>query len=428
MQVIVIGGGVAGTAAARRLQDKGAQVVVLEAAEAVGGRTRTLQRDGFAIDTGAIFLMGSYDRTFDFLSDSGHRRDLTRWPALAAVIDDDERLNPVRYDRPWTFVRQPQLRLRDAARIATTAVRGVVGARVQPFDLDELAAADDGTTLADWSRGAMGEPAYHALIRPLMEPLTGADPHRISAAFTRALLQQPHRTTLDVPLGGLGQVVNWLAEDIDVRLDTAALEITSEGNRVAVRTATETLEADGVVVATDVLTARQLVGPVACPPVLEALDAVEPIHAFHVWLGYRKDPWPGVAQDLVVEGTTGAHATYGVLLNNRRAPGSTPPGGQSVSVYLDRDQVGDRDRDGIIALARAAVDRAFGPATPDLAEVFEWPVTLIAPVPGHYRRMQTARDGMPPRIRLAGDFLTHSGIEGALRSGEKAADDLLAGG
>lgn len=46
-------------------------------------------------------------------------------------------------------------------------------------------------------------------------------------------------------------------------------------------------------------------------------------------------------------------------------------------------------------------------------------------MPGHYRRMQTARDGMPQRIRLAGDFLTHSGIEGALRSGERAADDLL---
>ncbi|WP_182379430.1 NAD(P)/FAD-dependent oxidoreductase [Nocardioides sp. WS12] len=425
MQVIVIGGGVAGAAAAHKLKSNGAQVIVLEAADAVGGRTRTLQRDGFAIDTGAIFLMGSYDRTFGFLRDSGHRRDLTRWLALAAVIDDTERLNPVRYDRPWTFLRQPQLRVRDAARIAKTAVQGVLSSRVQPFALDELAAADDGTTLADWSRGSMGDPAYHALIRPLMEPLTGADPHRISAAFTRALLQQPHRTTLDVPLGGLGQVVNWLCKGIDVRLDTPVLDIASRGDRVAVRTATETLEADGVVVATDVLTARQLVGAVAPTAVLDALDSVEPIHAFHVWFGYRTDPWPGVAQDLVVEGTTGPHATYGVLLNNRRAPGSTPPGGQSVSIYLDREQVGDRDRDGIIALARTAVDRAFGPAAPDLTEVFEWPVTLIAPVPGHYRRMQTARDSMPQRIRLAGDFLTHSGIEGALRSGEQAAEDLL---
>lgn len=38
--------------------------------------------------------------------------------------------------------------------------------------------------------------------------------------------------------------------------------------------------------------------------------------------------------------------------------------------------------------------------------------------------MRTARDRMPPRLRLSGDYLTHSGIEGALLSGEQAADDL----
>ena len=189
----------------------------------------------------------------------------------------------------------------------------------------------------------------------------------------------------------------------------------------------DAFEADGVVVATDVLTARELVAPVVPEPVLASLDTVEPIHAFHVWFGYLQDPWPGSSQDLVVEGTTGPHSTYGVLLNSRRAPGSTPPGGQSVSVYLDDAQIAGRDRDGIVALARAAVDRAFGPATPDLIEVFEWPVTLIAPVPGHYRRMQQARDAMPANVRLAGDYLTHSGIEGALVSGQAAAQDLLAG-
>lgn len=154
-------------------------------------------------------------------------------------------------------------------------------------------------------------------------------------------------------------------------------------------------------------------------------ERVEPIHAFHVWFGYRQDPWPGIGRDLVVECTTGPHTNYGVLLNSRRAPGSTPPGGQSVSVSIDHDQAQGLDHGGVAELARAAVDRALGPATPDLTEVFEWDVTLIAPVPGHYRRMRDARDAMPPRIRLAGDFLTHSGIEAALRSGQRAADDLL---
>jgi oxygen-dependent protoporphyrinogen oxidase len=80
----------------------------------------------------------------------------------------------------------------------------------------------------------------------------------------------------------------------------------------------------------------------------------------------------------------------------------------------------------IVAKARWAVAMAFSDAEPDFTRIFQMDVALIAPVPGHYAAMRGARDSMPARVRLAGDFLTHSGIEAAILAGERAAMDLHA--
>lgn len=57
---IVIGGGLAGLAAACRLHDAGRSVLVLEAANAVGGRVRTDQVEGFRLDRGFQVLLTAY--------------------------------------------------------------------------------------------------------------------------------------------------------------------------------------------------------------------------------------------------------------------------------------------------------------------------------------------------------------------------------
>jgi len=56
--VIVIGGGISGLAAAKKLKDKGFKVIVLEAQEKIGGRLKTDRSLGIAFDEGASWIHG----------------------------------------------------------------------------------------------------------------------------------------------------------------------------------------------------------------------------------------------------------------------------------------------------------------------------------------------------------------------------------
>ena len=60
VDVVVIGAGLSGLAAARQIQQSGLSVVVLEASDAVGGRVRTDNVDGFLLDRGFQVLLTAY--------------------------------------------------------------------------------------------------------------------------------------------------------------------------------------------------------------------------------------------------------------------------------------------------------------------------------------------------------------------------------
>lgn len=82
-QVLVIGAGAAGLAAARRLQDTGWQVTVLEARNRIGGRVQTaFDLAPYPIELGAEFLHGTTILTWEMLNQYG----LT---PLADAVNDD---------------------------------------------------------------------------------------------------------------------------------------------------------------------------------------------------------------------------------------------------------------------------------------------------------------------------------------------------
>ncbi|HZU30655.1 MAG TPA: NAD(P)/FAD-dependent oxidoreductase, partial [Candidatus Angelobacter sp.] len=70
-EVLIIGGGIAGLVAARKLTESGVRVVLLEALNRLGGRIYTQYTAGYPVDLGAEFVHGSPNEIFELAAEAG---------------------------------------------------------------------------------------------------------------------------------------------------------------------------------------------------------------------------------------------------------------------------------------------------------------------------------------------------------------------
>jgi oxygen-dependent protoporphyrinogen oxidase len=424
--IAVIGGGMAGATAAHRLGSLGHDVVLLEAGEQLGGRTSTVQQDGFTIDSGAVYLLSLYARTFAMLPEAAAPPALARWRPVAGLFDAAGE-HRVQYDQLSSFAGLDLLRVRDKARLAAAGARILTAAAPDPYDTDSLAAFDTGETMEAWSRRRLGDAVHAYVVRPLIEPIFGVGCEQLSAPFLHALLKRVHQVGFSVPVGGMRTMVEALAAGADVRTGTRAERVERRGAQVLVHHDGDggPLVADGVVVATPAPVAVELLGGAVPEACLEDLGAVRYAAMQHVVVGWDRNPWPGREIEMALPVGPGDHPAVGIILHAGRTPGGVPAGAQLASVYLnDRFSRGASDEEGV-ARARRAIDELLGPSgAPAFARCFTWDRALALCPPGHYGRMQRLRRALPPRIQLAGDYLAQLGVETAVRTGELAAHEV----
>lgn len=425
----IIGAGPAGCAAAHLLFHRGRRVVVFERAPAVGGRTTTWRGDGFVVDSGASFFTDFYP-TLRRLADELGLQDEVQPIARSTALACDGRIAELTVGSVASFATYPFLGA--AAKLKMALATAAATLRFRGLDLsrpETLAPLDDQSVHED-ARRRVGEAAYQFVVRPGIEPFWYFSCDEASRALSLALLAHAATARFYTLGGGMDRLCHALVEGLEVRTGAAVDAVAWRPDGFEVRGSHGAEHFDEVVIATTADVAASLVRgagdlPRGMRDFLASQRYAANVHAAFV-----------VPRSAALAGRTALFPCgpkpsplAAISFNGCKHQGAPPPGLDVVSVFLSSDEsrrVLDQDDDALFAHAWAAA-RALYPALPARAEPFRLarrahaiPVHAV----GRYRQAAAIEAAQRGPLVFAGDYLTTATVDGALRSGEAAADAL----
>ena len=262
--VVVVGAGLAGLAAARQLAIFGADVRVIEAADAVGGRVRTDRIDGFTLDRGFQLYNPAYPEAARVLD---HKAlDLQPLVRGVDIVRTGRRGRSVlhladpRSPRNW----HPSTLAPSAGTIkgkAAFAAYALKAARLHGNQFDQRPDEPAQVALA---RAGIDATMIDEVIKPF---LTGVflEPHLMtSRRFMDAVLASFVKGTPSLPSAGMQAI----PEQLHAALPTGVVHLSTPAISVGadyVETHTGRIEAAAVILATDAPNAAELLPEAAIP-------------------------------------------------------------------------------------------------------------------------------------------------------------------
>jgi phytoene dehydrogenase-like protein len=400
--VVVVGAGLAGLAAARHLLRHSVDTVVLEARDAVGGRVATAETDGFLLDRGFQVFNTSYPEARAVLD--LERLDLH--PFLpGALIRRGDRLHRLADPRRlpsalWSDIAAPVATPRDRMRLLALT------ARLMRSDGPRLTSGADVTTLEALRAAGLSEVIVERFLRPFLSGVFLEEDMQTAARFFAVVWRSFARGTATVPARGMHAIPRQLAGHLPANTVHTGVSVSRvTGSRVACEAGE--VRARAVVVATDPETAGSLLPGLARTPMRGVTTY------YHV-----PDEPPTPEALIVLDGEQRRRIANSVVLTNA-APSYSLSGRPLVSTSVLGTSPPPEPA------VRAELARLYGCDTRswDPLAVVAVPQALPALVPpaGSLRRPVRLTDG----LYVAGDHRDTPSIQGALVSGRRAAHAVL---
>jgi oxygen-dependent protoporphyrinogen oxidase len=462
-RVVIIGGGIAGLAAAYRLVQKmpGLAITLIESHSRLGGKIVTERVDGFVLEGGPDTFLSYKPRGLGLCRELGLEDRLhgTNEKIRRTYVMRDDRL----YDLPEGLTGLIPSRFGPMARSALISPIGKLR-----MGLDYVIpprSADGDESIADFVKRRLGREVYDHLIEPLLSGIYAGDGEQLSLAATFPQLRQTELangglikgmlaakraaqqkapvpkpngkswSAFLTPTTGLAEIVETLEQrlgGVDVRLGSPVtrVEAALPGYRVVLKNG-ESLAANAIIFATPAFITADLISNLDSQ-ISTALRAIPYVSTATVSVAYS---FADIPRSLDGYGYIIPRAENRPILactwTSTKFPHRAPEGFGLIRAFIGRaGQEGalDVDDDDLLKLVRDELRRALGITTPPvLHRIFRWPKAMPQYTLGHLDRLDVIEQRLAahPGLFVAGNAYRGIGIPDCIASGEAAAQAIM---
>lgn len=452
--VVVVGAGVTGLVAARRLAHAGCEVTLVEASERVGGQVRTIEFAGQTVDVGAEALHLGSPAARRLVDELGLSHDVVGARPGTTLLWTSGRLRPL----PAGVGPAGPTRLRPVLGSRVMSLRGLGRASLEPLAAHVAAplAPESDTSVGAFLETRFGREVADRLVDPLLGSLHAGDIDELSlracapslvgpASERRSILLRRRSAPATGPAtapafvsfaDGLRVLTDRLLDDADVtvRMGRAVVGLERLGDRYELHLSDgDRLGADAVLLALPAAGAAAVLAGAAAG-VAQRLRQVETAGVATVVLALDR----GATDDLRAFRANGVlvPSRAGLLLKamthlSRKWPHLDD--GRTTLVRLSAGRFGDDtldevDDEQLVARLLADLHELTGlTAQPQAVHVQRWPGGMPQQTVGHRARVRALRDDLRelPGLTLAGASYDGIGLAACVASAHEAAEATL---
>ncbi|VAX27051.1 Protoporphyrinogen IX oxidase, aerobic, HemY [hydrothermal vent metagenome] len=468
-KIVIIGGGIAGLAAAHRLQEeitKGAslQCVVVEAMDQFGGKIATERFDGFVIERGPDSFISQKPAAI----------------ALCKKLGLGDRLVGTNQEQTKTYVYTGKklVTMPDGLSLmiptqflpfAFTPLFSWPGKVRMALDLiipKKIGNADE--SLASFVRRRMGEEALQKMAEPMLAGIYASDPETMSINSTFPMFVQTEKKYRSLILGmlarkrqqlmqkpsppkpgnnhqpfslfmtlknGLGEMVDAVIEkspDINFRTGArvrAVTKATASAWQVVLEDG-ETIDADAVLFATPAKLSADFLKPVA-PKVADLLNRIKYVSTATVTLAYKKEGFTHSLNGFgfVVPRTEG-RKILACTWTSSKFPHRTPEGYVMLRCFVGgalKESLAEQDEGAIATMVKKELaDLMDIHQEPEICKVFHNRKSNVQYRVGHADLIESVQKELQavPGLFLTGSAYTGIGIPDCIQNGTRAAESM----
>ena len=460
--VVVIGAGIAGLAAARWLVQHRPEIklTVIEQDTRLGGKILTERVDGFVIEGGPDTFLAYKPRGV------GLCRELGLEGRLEGTNPDRRRTFILRegklFDLPEGLTGLIPSHFGPMIRTRLISPLGKMRMALEPFIPPKAPGSDE--SLASFVRRRLGREAYDRMVEPLMGGIYAGDGNRLSLAatfpqlretelrhgsLTRGMLharrhkgnghqQAPRRpaSAFLTPRTGLAEIIEALEQRLagaDVRKRTTAVRVEPlPGEGYHVRLAGQDwIETSSVILATPAFVSAQLVEGFD-PQMGAELGSIPYTSTATVSLAFPLSAFPRALDGYgyIVPQAEG-RPILACTWTSTKFPHRAPDGFALIRAFIGKagkEDLLDADDQALVLMVRTELDQVMGVrTTPILQRVFRWPQAMPQYTLGHPDRLARLERRLDahPGLQLAGSAYRGIGLPDCIASGEAAAAAAL---